>query len=54
VAGVTRDSQAIEAMAGSIPAIISGFAPNRGMSRGASRDTANNAMVIGSGRTTPG
>ncbi len=38
-------------MAGSIPAIISGFAPSRGISLGASRDTPNSAKVIGRNAT---
>ncbi|MGD0706271.1 MAG: hypothetical protein ABSA02_41135 [Trebonia sp.] len=49
MAGVTRHSQAIEAMAGSIPEIISGFVPTRSISLGASRDTANSAMEHGCG-----
>src|SRR5260370_28086078 len=53
VAGVTRDSQAIEATTGSIPAIISGFAPSRGISLGASPDAANSATVIGRNATPP-
>ena len=51
VAGVTRHSQAIDPMTGSIAAIIRGFAPSRGMSLGASRDAANSATVIGRNAT---
>jgi len=47
----TRDSQAIPAIAGTIPAIISGFGPSSGMSLGANRDAANSATVIGRNAT---
>ena len=47
VAGETRDSQAMPAIAGTIPAIIRVLGPTRPMSRGAPRDTPNSMAVIG-------
>jgi len=47
VAGETLDNQAIPAITGSIPAIISRCGPNTGSSLGTKRETANSAIVIG-------
>jgi len=52
VAGETRDSSAIPAMTGIMPAIISGFGPKRGTRRGVRRETPNKLIVIG-GNATP-
>ena len=49
--GETWDSIVIPAITGSMPAIISGFGPNRGISRGAARETANRVTVIGRNAT---
>lgn len=51
VPGETRDSHAMPAITGSIPAISIRFGPATGISRGAARETKNSAMVIGRNAT---